>query len=273
MMTNWLRSVVMLQYRYVPRFALRSHTDMRSDVAGQVGSTVLPSPGQSGPGSNPGGLVTSTRIRQLILRAAVATAAVTSLGLVADGTLITASASAVAFPTSTSGDPAVGHAVAALSAWEAGNPADYAATLETLAAELGPRVVIDPARLVAAWTADAQSPGMKAMLSALTQLGVSYRYASSKPGTAFDCSGLVKWAWAEAGVPLPSNSSAIIRSASNTSIDELEPGDVMFYPGHVMLALGVDDAYVHAVGRGKPLEVHSMWAKKRSRLRAIDPAG
>jgi cell wall-associated NlpC family hydrolase len=220
--------------------------------------------------------VTSNRIRQFVARAALATAVATSVGLATDGVLITSSASAavaVAFPTGSDADPAVAQAVAALAAVQSGNTSAYVAAVSELAASIAPRVELDPARLVEAWTRAGNSPGMTAMLSALSQLGVGYRYASSKPGAAFDCSGLVRWAWSQAGVELPSNSSAIVRSATNTSVDELEPGDVLWYPGHVMLALGVDDAYVHAVGRGKVLEVHSMWARKRKSLRAIDPAG
>ncbi len=217
--------------------------------------------------------MTNSRVRRFVARAAIATVSIASVGLIADGSLITASADAVAFPTGSGMDPAVGQATAALDAKAVGNQTEYAAALAALAAEIGPRVLIEPARLVTAWTAAGDAPGMTAMLSALSQLGVSYRYASSSPGQAFDCSGLVKWAWSQAGVQLPSSSSSIIRSAENTPTDQLEPGDVMWYPGHVMLSLGVDDAYVHAVGRGKPLEVHSMWARKKSRLRAIDPAG
>ena len=114
---------------------------------------------------------------------------------------------------------------------------------------------------------------MVALLSALTQLGVKWRYASSQPGAAFDCSGLVKWAWSQAGVTLPSNSSAIIDALPNTATDELEPGDVMWYPGHIMISLGVDQTYVNAVNRGKPLAVQTLSARSAKRLRAADPIG
>ena len=214
----------------------------------------------------------SSAVSRLVAKVAVATASVTCLGLVAGGSLVLDTASAVEFPLGSGMDPATVEAGAALDALRAGDQTAFVAALGPLADEIGRRVEIDPARLVEAWsTADHQS--MTALLSALSQLGVSYRYATSKPGVSFDCSGLVKWAWAQAGVALPSNSSAIIKSMPNTPTDELEPGDVMFYPGHVMLALGVDDAYVHAVGRGKPLEVRAMYSKHRNRLRAADPVG
>ena len=216
--------------------------------------------------------MTSNRIRRFIARTALAAATVTCAGLVADGALVASSADAVAFPTGTAADPAVAQSVAALNSLQTGNAEQYASDLAVVAATIGPRVGVDPDRLAAAWTA-ATPQAMTAVLSALSQLGVSYHYATATPGASFDCSGLVRWAWSQAGVELPSNSTSIIRSMENTPTTEIEPGDVLWYPGHVMLALGVDDTYVHAVGRGKVLEVHSMYAKKRSRLRVIDPAG
>ena len=45
-----------------------------------------------------------------------------------------------------------------------------------------------------------------AIQAAQGQLGVSYRYATSKPGVSFDCSGLTHYAWGQAGVYLPRNS-------------------------------------------------------------------
>lgn len=216
--------------------------------------------------------MTNSRLRSLVARVALATAAVTCTGLVAAPALVAPSAGAVSFPLPAGMDPANGDAAAALDALQAGDTATYQAELAELAGWIGPRVEIDPVRLVEAWST-ADSRAMTALLSALTQLGVSYRYAASKPGVAFDCSGLLKWAWGQAGVSLPSNSKAIIRSLPNTPVEELEPGDVMWYPGHVMMALGVDDAYVHAVGRGKPLEVRAMYNKHRKSLRAADPVG
>ena len=43
-----------------------------------------------------------------------------------------------------------------------------------------------------------------AVNAAMSQLGVPYRFAAESPGVAFDCSGLTKYAWGQAGrVPAP----------------------------------------------------------------------
>ena len=49
------------------------------------------------------------------------------------------------------------------------------------------------------------------------QLGVPYRFAAESPGVAFDCSGLTKYAWGQAGVYLPHQSARSTRSTPHVS--------------------------------------------------------
>ena len=44
---------------------------------------------------------------------------------------------------------------------------------------------------------------MAAVQAAVSQLGVPYVFGGEQPGVGFDCSGLVQWAWAQAGVSIP----------------------------------------------------------------------
>jgi hypothetical protein len=48
-------------------------------------------------------------------------------------------------------------------------------------------------------------------------------------------------------------------------------GDLVQYPGHVMIYLGVDRAVVHAVMPGRPVEVDVV--KARRNLKFGDPTG
>jgi cell wall-associated NlpC family hydrolase len=59
-----------------------------------------------------------------------------------------------------------------------------------------------------------------------------------------------------------------ITAAAPVDPDQARPGDLLYYPGHVMLALGVDQAVVHAVSRGKPVEVQGRPDRVRRSLRA-----
>lgn len=147
----------------------------------------------------------------------------------------------------------------------AGDRAAYGNGLAALSRSVGDITGVSADALLAAWNS-ADDLRMEALLAALTQVGVDYSYASSTPGRAFDCSGLVSWAWSIAGKSLPHQSSAIIDALPHGDIATVLPADVLWYPGHVSLALGVGDAYVDAPNSGNTVRVeggHSTNAARR----------
>jgi cell wall-associated NlpC family hydrolase len=92
------------------------------------------------------------------------------------------------------------------------------------AAPAAPRAAAPPPRAV-----PPPSPGAAgAVAAAMSQVGVGYRYASSAPGVAFDCSGLTSWAWGRAGVGLPRNSRAQYAATPHVPIEQIQPGDLVF---------------------------------------------
>ncbi|MFK8023305.1 MAG: C40 family peptidase [Ilumatobacter sp.] len=162
-------------------------------------------------------------------------------------------------------------AVAALIAFEAtGDPADErllafhrATTARYTAQQLG----YDELAMIDAWsttTLDHQ----RAVLGALTQVGVPYRTNTSIEGEGFDCSGLTYYAWAGAGLELYRQSGSQISESKRLDREEAKAGDLVHYPGHVMLYLGVDDAVVHSVNTGRTVEVDTM---TRSNVSFGDP--
>jgi cell wall-associated NlpC family hydrolase len=84
--------------------------------------------------------------------------------------------------------------------------------------------------------------GGGAVSAAETQLGVPYVWGGQSPGVGFDCSGLVQWAWRQAGVSLPRTSGAQFAATTPVSIADLEPGDLLFYgpsgSDHVAMYVG-----------------------------------
>ena len=130
----------------------------------------------------------------------------------------------------------------------------YVAERDGLAAEIAYRTALDPIAMKYAW-ATADEAHQRALLSALTQLGVPYRANTSKPGIGFDCSGLTTFAWGQAGFALTRQSSAQIRAASPRTLDSAQPGDLVHYPGHVSMSLGVGKGIVHSPYPGRAVEV------------------
>lgn len=138
-----------------------------------------------------------------------------------------------------------------------GSPGDFAAYVEArnrAADAVAAEMALDPVAVRDAW-ARADLPHQKAVLAALAELGKQYRYATSDPAVGFDCSGLTAYAWRRAGVAIPHQSSAQIRAAAPRDRASAMAGDILQYPGHVMLYLGVDDAIVHAVNQQDDVEL------------------
>jgi cell wall-associated NlpC family hydrolase len=86
-------------------------------------------------------------------------------------------------------------------------------------------------------------PGaLAALAAARNELGVPYLWGGSSPKTGFDCSGLVQWAYAKAGIQLPRIAADQFEAPSGTAVSrrDLLPGDLVFFKDSI--------GYVHHVG-------------------------
>ena len=95
-----------------------------------------------------------------------------------------------------------------------------------------------------------------ALRSALSKLGSPYRYGATGP-SAFDCSGLVGWAYKNAGISLPRTSRAQSQVGTPVSRDALQPGDLVFFyqpVSHVGIYVGNGNV-VHASTSGQPVKI------------------
>jgi cell wall-associated NlpC family hydrolase len=73
----------------------------------------------------------------------------------------------------------------------------------------------------------------------------------------FDCSGLVMWAFQQAGISLPHSSQALAHGGQAVSMDQIQPGDLVTYysdASHVAIYIG-DGMMVHASTYGTPVRV------------------
>lgn len=143
----------------------------------------------------------------------------------------------------------------------------YRAVRSRLAGIVAERVGVVPADLRSAWR-DAPLGHQRALMAALSQIGVPYRSMASREWQGFDCSGLTSFAWAQAGVSIPRSSWAQIAAASSRSFDTAQAGDLVQYPGHVSMYLGVENAIVHSPYTGRDVEVDRL---TRRSVRFGDP--
>ena len=107
----------------------------------------------------------------------------------------------------------------------------------------------------------AASPGEQAAAVALEQVGVPYRYGGSGP-RGFDCSGLVHYAYRQAGLSVPRTTGQLWASARDVDRSDLRAGDLLFFRiegkmSHVGIYLG-ERRFVHAPQSGRTVSVESL---------------
>lgn len=80
-----------------------------------------------------------------------------------------------------------------------------------------------------------------AIAAAQSVIGTQYVWGSADPSVGFDCSGLVLWSYAQAGIYLPHSSAMMYEMLPHLSQSELVAGDLLFFyspVSHVSLYLG-----------------------------------
>jgi cell wall-associated NlpC family hydrolase len=128
--------------------------------------------------------------------------------------------------------------------------AGYAATVTSIAAGYGTTVGTSPV-------------AQQAVRVALAQVGTPYLWGGTEPG-GFDCSGLVQYAYARAGLALPRTAQQQYDVGTHLPADiELAPGDLVFFGAgpravdHVGVALG-DGRMVVAPHTGAVVRVEAI---------------
>jgi len=89
-------------------------------------------------------------------------------------------------------------------------------------------------------------------------LGVPYVWGGSSPA-GFDCSGLVQYCYAQMGVYLPRTTKEMLGVGSVVSINDLQPGDLVFpHDGHVGIYAG-GGSVIHAPTFGCVVRYDSLY--------------
>lgn len=97
---------------------------------------------------------------------------------------------------------------------------------------------------------------------AMGMVGTRYRYGGADPIEGFDCSGLVYYAYGQAGYRVPRTSQELFRAVRKIAVGQADPGDLMFFQdqtklSHVGIYVG-DRLFVHAPANGRNVAVASL---------------
>lgn len=109
--------------------------------------------------------------------------------------------------------------------------------------------------MASAPTHEESSIGQKVAKLVEQQVGAPYLYGGDTP-MGFDCSGLVYYVYAEAGVVLPRTAEGQYNATPRVARDRLEPGDILFFSSdsgtlmHEGIYIG-SRWFVHAPETGK----------------------
>ena len=126
------------------------------------------------------------------------------------------------------------------------------------------------------------SPGSEAatlaLASALELRGVPYRMGGSDP-SGFDCSGLVQWVFAQNGRALPREVREQYLIGREVEVDDVRPGDLLFFDtgsrpaSHVGIALD-HESFVHAPSTNGVVRVErytsNYWSRRYVGARRVE---
>jgi len=100
--------------------------------------------------------------------------------------------------------------------------------------------------------------GHRAVELAMKHRGAPYRWGSADP-SGFDCSGFVRYVYAQVGVSLPHNAALQYQYGTPVSRDSLEPGDLVFFDRlrHNGIYIG-EGRFIHSRQTGKRVGVASL---------------
>jgi cell wall-associated NlpC family hydrolase len=88
-------------------------------------------------------------------------------------------------------------------------------------------------------------------------LGVPYVYGGATPA-GFDCSGLVKYVYAQFGIDLPHSSTAQGAAGTQIPLSEAVPGDLVVMSGHIGFYAG-NGQILHAPYEGTVVRTQPIW--------------
>lgn len=108
------------------------------------------------------------------------------------------------------------------------------------------------------------APAQDLLLSAMSLIGVKYKWGGDTPESGLDCSGFIRYVFQNSlNIALPRTALGMSRVGDDIDKHELKPGDLVFFNtlkrkfSHVGIYLG-DNRFIHAPRTGKNIEIANM---------------
>lgn len=92
--------------------------------------------------------------------------------------------------------------------------------------------------------------------TAMSYLGTQYRWGGKSP-LGLDCSGLCSISYLLNGIIIYRDSQRKDEYMRKISLEEIKPGDLLFFPGHVAMYIG-DNKYIHSSSSNNGVNINSL---------------
>lgn len=99
------------------------------------------------------------------------------------------------------------------------------------------------------------------LLQSVSLMGIAYKWGGNSPSSGMDCSGFIRYVYQKSlGISLPRTAAEQARVGKKVSIDNLEPGDLMFFNSrrgsntHVGMYLG-NNKFIQSPRTGENIQI------------------
>ena len=108
------------------------------------------------------------------------------------------------------------------------------------------------------------------LLQSVSLMGIAYKWGGNTPDTGMDCSGFVRYVFKKSlGINLPRTAAEMAKVGKRISINELEPGDLIFFNTrrgsntHIGIYLG-NNKFIQSPRTGENIQISELngyWVK------------